>query len=89
MYLPASQLSARVTKVEIVGGDAHVICVSNKIKHIFEFNVKLNFSLDIDESMGLSPQSEVCCYSRMGGNNVENKRVTRTVFFTSPPPPPK
>lgn len=54
-----SQLRATVTKAEIVGGDAHVICVSNKIKHIFDFNVKLDFSLEIDESMGLQPQAEV------------------------------
>lgn len=53
-----AKLSARVTEVEIVGGDAHVICVSNKMKHIFDFNVKLKFSVDIDESMGLSPESE-------------------------------
>lgn len=54
-----SQLRANVTNVEIVGGDAHVICVSNKTKHIFDFNVKLDFSLSIDESMGLQPQAEV------------------------------
>lgn len=62
--VPVWQLSAKVTKVEIVGGDAHVICVSNKIKHIFDFNVKLNFSLEIDESMGLPSQSEVCVWVR-------------------------
>lgn len=48
-----------MTNVEIVGGDAHVICVSNKIKHIFDFNVKVKFSLSIDESMGLPPKAEV------------------------------
>lgn len=53
-----AQLRANVTNVEIVGGDAHVICVSNKIKHIFDFNVKVKFSLSIDESMGLPPKAE-------------------------------
>lgn len=53
------QLRANVTSVEIVGGDAHVICVSNKIKHIFDFNVKVKFSLTVDESMGLQPKPEV------------------------------
>ena len=48
-----------MTNVEIVGGDAHVICVSNKIKHIFDFNVKVKFSLSIDESMGLQSKAEV------------------------------
>lgn len=52
-------MRASVTDVEIVGGDAHVICVSNKIKHIFDFNVKIKFSLSIDESMGLQPPAEV------------------------------
>lgn len=49
------KVSGRVTSVEILGGDAHVICVSNKIKHIFDFNVKLKVSVSIDESMGLPP----------------------------------
>lgn len=52
-------MQASVTNVEIPGGEAHIICVSNKIKHIFEFNVKLKFSLTIDESMGLPSKSEV------------------------------
>ena len=44
--------------MDISGGDAQVIVVSNKIKHIFEFNVNLKFALTIDESMGL-PRGEV------------------------------
>lgn len=51
-----------MTNVEIVEGDARVICVSNKTKHLFEFNVKVKFSLTIDESMGLQPQVMVCVY---------------------------
>lgn len=48
-----------MTNVEIVEADARVICVSNKIKHLFEFDVKVNFALTVDESMGLQPQAEV------------------------------
>lgn len=51
-----------VTNVEILGGDANVICVSKKIKHIFDFNVKIKFSLSIDESMRLPPAAEVTSY---------------------------
>ncbi|CBJ32816.1 conserved unknown protein [Ectocarpus siliculosus] len=53
-----SKLRASVTSVEIVEADARVICVSNKTKHLFEFNVKVKFSLTIDESMGLQPQAQ-------------------------------
>eukprot|EP00752_Nemacystus_decipiens_P005276 g4785.t1 len=53
-----AKLRASVTNVEIVEADARVICVSNKTKHLFEFNVKVNFSLTVDESMGLPPQAE-------------------------------
>lgn len=63
--LDATQLRASVTNVEIVEADARVICVSNKIKHLFEFNVKVKFSLTIDESMGLQPPAEVCAFVRV------------------------
>lgn len=58
MLWTGPQPRASVTNVEIVGGDAHVICVSNKIKHLFEFNVKIKFTLSI-EMVGVNPQSEV------------------------------
>lgn len=52
-------MRASVTNVDIVEADARVICVSNKIKHLFDFNVKVKFSLTVDESMGLQPPAEV------------------------------
>lgn len=67
-----------MTKVEIVGGDAHVICVSNKIKHIFDFNVKVKFSLSIDESMGLPPKAEVRGLA-LEQRHAEQQRGYRTV----------
>ncbi|CAM9832623.1 unnamed protein product, partial [Pylaiella littoralis] len=62
-----AQLRASVTNVEIVEADARVICVSNKIKHLFEFNVKVKFSLTVDESMGLPPPAEVSTLSKGAG----------------------
>ncbi|CAN0153996.1 unnamed protein product, partial [Hapterophycus canaliculatus] len=53
-----AKLRADVTNVEMVEADARVICVSNKIKHLFEFNAKVKFSLSIDESMGLPPKAD-------------------------------
>ncbi|CAM9993892.1 unnamed protein product [Scytosiphon promiscuus] len=53
-----AKLGAKVTSVEMVEADARVICVSNKIKHLFEFNTKVKFSLSIDESMGLPPKAD-------------------------------
>lgn len=84
--IPLVQLRANVTNVEIVEADARVICVSNKIKHLFEFNVKVKFSLTIGESMGLQPQAqEVRCFSCIFFSSFLSK-TTPTISSKNPVP---